>query len=737
FSHLDASKDLLITYKVDENNEKEIVVLDYFSNKSGTGTKSSVKQLEFSDGSLSILDEGIISTENVITKISKNNLNGTVFSDIIDASSGKKSVKINAYSGNDDITGSVANDKIYLGNGHKTINIGASDGNDTIYINIKATPLIDLKLTDSENNAIDINKITFGRSTNGKDLYIYRNGKKNYTVVKDYFKLNPEVRINESSVNDMITSISIEGALTKSNKITDSEYSDVIVLGNKNDKVTLSQGDDVVNLKKGNDTVVLTSDYSGTKTIKTREGSNTLDLTKVNIDGDLSIVQDDTNIIVNNNIILEDIIATNTAFKVKTNKGSYTIKTGEGKINGTSGNDYIYGSAADDIISSGKGNDIIYTNGGNDTINLSAGNNTIIFSSDEDASAVINLSKGYSTPNRFIFEDKDYADFYTKDDGSGNYTAGDPLILKKDKDLIIGDNVTVKNIDGKKSTIILDTKTGTKTINIGTGKINGTFESEIIIGSDSKCTINSNGGNDLIYAGKGNDIVNITTSDGGEASGNNTAGMIGIGGSTPMTNNQYDAISVYNEGGDDVYNTTLQSGLYIEDFGGNDIVNINDETVSNLGFFFDVVNPNCADNHSSLYEDLFIFDLGKKSELMTNMVSAVMGGNNSGALEALQGSFGYVWIDDQFGGNQTIEKVNLNGKTLDLSDYTMSDSDLYAVGQNVAAFLSSKGTKYTTAWDVIESYDGSISSMLDMYGLFSAFTTTPATTPSQDVQAAV
>ena len=131
----------------------------------------------------------------------------------------------------------------------------------------------------------------------------------------------------------------------------------------------------------------------------------------------------------------------------------------------------------------------------------------------------------------------------------------------------------------------------TKTIIIGKNDINGTFESEIIIGSNGVDIINSNGGNDLIYLGAGNDILNMTTEEKGTPTGKNTAEMVGIGGTHTISNDlDVPAISVYSASGDDTYNTTLKDyGLYIEDYAGNDVLNIKSSN-TNVVYFFDVIN---------------------------------------------------------------------------------------------------------------------------------------------------
>lgn len=320
------------------------------------------------------------------------------------------------------------------------------------------------------------------------------------------------------------------------------------------------------------------------------------------------------------------------------------------------------------------------------------------------------------------FTDKKYDDFYTKDSKTIAYNAGDPLIKKTGKDLEIGSNVIIKDIDRLSTNIkIVDSEYKTKTIITGAGRIKGTFESEIIMGSNSRDIISSEGGNDLIYLGKGNDVLNITHAEKGEVTANNTAEMTGIGGTHTISNNlAYPAVSVYSEAGNDTYNTDLKTGLYIEDYAGKDTLNIK-YTDDNLMYLFDVVNPKFQDQNPTIYEDLMICD---KDDFTTSMTGAAMsillgGKTMKGALEDAQGTFGYAWIDDYYSKNQKIETVNIVNdknkvtKHLDL-DYTSAKSDLNPIYQEISSWLSN--TDYKSAWDVIEN--GSKSDMLALAQIY-------------------
>jgi hypothetical protein len=293
---------------------------------------------------------------------------------------------------------------------------------------------------------------------------------------------------------------------------------------------------------------------------------------------------------------------------------------------------------------------------------------------------------------------------------SGAYEAGDPLIAKDGNDLKIGD-VTVKNIDGMTNEIqLVDMEGKTKNIIIGQGTINGTYESEIIIGSNTADTINSNGRNDLIYMGDGNDTLNMTKTEGLET-GKNTAEMVGIGGTHSISNDlDVPATSVYDSTGDDTYNTTLKEfGLYIEDFAGNDTLNIK-YSDGNLMYLFDVVNPNMADTNPTIYTDLMICDKSQFTEAGVSALSNSTGGFKA-MMESMQGTFGYAWIDDHFGNSQTIENINIvddKGVATDLE----IDSAISSTKEKIEAWLThqDKGPfnmfevsgDFATAWDVLE-----------------------------------
>ena len=383
--------------------------------------------------------------------------------------------------------------------------------------------------------------------------------------------------------------------------------------------------------------------------------------------------------------------------------------------------------------------------------------NQITFDENYDSNKV--LRTGESSNDVLVFTDRAYSDFYTKSSEVIAYNAGDPLIIKDGNDLKIG-NTTIKNIDGLDAEIMIKDKNDeTKNIIIGADKVAGTFESEIIVGSNSADIITTNGGNDLIYMGDGNDVLNVTALEKGDPTGKNTAQMTGIGGTTTIPDDlKCPALSVYDNSGNDTYNTSFEFGLYIEDYSGNDTLNIQSSD-QNIMYFFDVANPNNTTIISSelippkgmtpvegltlveeltpapssplkpesvpakpiIYTDLMICDKGAFSKAAGSVAMQIMMGRITAkaAMESLQGKFGYAWIDDYYSRAQKIETVNLVDekgevtKTFNL-DYTDETSDVYAIAQSVASWLSTKD--YTSAWDVLEH--GSAKDMASLLSLY-------------------
>nr|MCR5265344.1 hypothetical protein [Cyanobacteria bacterium RUI128] len=136
-------------------------------------------------------------------------------------------------------------------------------------------------------------------------------------------------------------------------------------------------------------------------------------------------------------------------------------------------------------------------------------------------------------------------------------------------------------------------------------------------------------------------------------------------------------------------------------------------------YMFDVYNPKYvgASSKPTFYADLFIMDATGYNTMKTTLMSKMMSGaryhSTGEVLESIQGSFGYVWIDDQYSVSQQIETVKLNNTALDVAIdqtnlTTPTASYVQTMYQAISAWLSNTTTGagvkggYDTAWSVVE-----------------------------------
>lgn len=354
-----------------------------------------------------------------------------------------------------------------------------------------------------------------------------------------------------------------------------------------------------------------------------------------------------------------------------------TIKSENGVFNGTN---------FDDEITVTSGLETANLNGGNDVVNFKEGYN-----------GQKEITTSTNSNDTFVFENKTLNELLYS---STAYDA-DPFIVKQGSDLKIGkstddvrDNIedgmnviTVKDFSNKKNKITIKASDGSvDVISDNSGTINGTEKNEIIIGTDKNDVITNGGGNDFVYLGNGDDEFNIVSSK-------------------DKTSGDVDYSSVYSEMGNDTYNTDMTSGLYIEDLGGNDVLNINNTDISGLRCIFDVKSSLYTDYN--FYTDLFMVDSSKFFNIGLTLQSAMNESSIndvSSAMKSLQGKFGYAWIDDHYSDSQKIENINLNGKNITSGfDYTDTKSNIGQIYQNIATFLTANN--YQTAWEVIDKND--------------------------------
>ena len=686
-----------LTYTTDENSS--FVYKDFVSGKTAdlwikAGKTSYYVKKETSD----------------VVDLSKEKSNNVLFL------TGENQEYIGSKKGGTNVIYSLDGENIYTTSGGKDTIVDSGEDNDSY----TATVLKSTKLVINDDGGNDNLILT----NNVKDLVLYFNIDKNETLSDATdLVIYSKSAMTYSNIVSALKSGSYAGALDIKNYFADGNLEVINIKDTEFDIegwkyfVTSEVGDFLKdnNLNSAQDVFLNGTKAQKTALLKVFKNSNYQAYLNV-LGQSLSVENtkfvkngDDLNVVIALESEKESITTVKDFFKdgvVNDNLGYYALNENDELRK------YIIGSTDLPIYINGEEETAQGTNysdyvlvDGAKTINLQKGDDTVEFA---DSTQNISVTTADGSKDTFIFEDKKYTDFYTKGTLSGAYSAGDPLIKKDGDDLKIG-NITVKDIDGNKNEIqIVDMEGNTKNIIIGQGTINGTHESEIIIGSNSVDTIYSNGRNDLIYMGDGNDTLKLTSTIGDET-GKNTAEMIGIGGTHSISNDlDVPAISVYDSKGNDTYNITLKDfGLYIEDYAGNDTLNIT-YSDNNLMYLFDVVNPKHASENPTLYTDLMICD---KSQFMAAGMDALTSSTSAGMkamMEDMQGTFGYAWIDDHFGGAQKIENINLidadgNSSALDI------DSAIASTQAKIAAWLSSdsgffKPSKdFATAWDVLES----------------------------------
>lgn len=378
----------------------------------------------------------------------------------------------------------------------------------------------------------------------------------------------------------------------------------------------------------------------------------------------------------------------------------YEYGVGDARITIKSENGVFNGTNFDDEITVTSGLETVNLNGGNDVVNFKEGYN-----------GQKEITTSTNSNDTFVFENKTLNELLYS---STAYDA-DPFIVKQGSDLKIGkstddvrDNIedgmnviTVKDFSNKKNKVTIKALDGSiDVISNNSGTINGTEKNEIIIGTDKNDVITNGGGNDFVYLGNGDDEFNIVSSK-------------------DKTSGDVDYSSVYSEMGNDTYNTDMTSGLYIEDLGGNDVLNINNTDITNLKCIFDVKSSLYTDYN--FYTDLFMVDSNEFMSIAMGLASSLGSSMTaSDAMKSLQGKFGYAWIDDFYSDDQKIETINLNGKDITTAfDYTNSEttSNIGEIYQNIATFLTANN--YQTAWEVIDKQ--SKRDMLSLFMLYNGY----------------
>lgn len=684
--------------------------------------------------------------------------------DIVVSISGRKNIYGTSY--NDEITASRGNDKIVAGKGYDIIH--TNGGTDTIYfsgdygndvVDATSTKKVTLNIKNFDGENFDVqedsnNKTLIYTSDDGlnsiqykefggndiADLYI-KSGKKTYHVtnsaedVDNYSSKSNNIAFLENNVEkyngskntkltnyiyaDGETKFNYNGSNDKyiANGANDNEYN--VSLNTKTKlEITDNGGSDTLNLNSAIDDAVLLFDVDKDSNLSTDSDLIFVQRKQFNYKNIKNFIKTES---LSGSIILNDYFDSGAIESVKSNStdvnmtawiqnvaknvgewlranGKYSTVTEclqkgkKSEINQLLG---IFKSASYKISNGTNFNDEIIVTSGLETINLNGGDDILTFK--EGYSGHKDITTSTNSNDTFVFENKTLNELLYS---STAYDA-DPFIVKQGSDLKIGkstddvrDNIedgmnviTVKDFSNKKNKVTIKASDGSiDVISDNSGTINGTEKNEIIIGTDKNDVITNGGGNDFVYLGNGDDEFNIVSSK-------------------DKTSGDVDYSSVYSEMGNDTYNTDMTSGLYIEDLGGNDVLNINNTDISGLRCIFDVKSSLYKDYN--FYTDLFMVDSSKFFNIGLTLQSAMNESSIndvSSAMKSLQGKFGYAWIDDHYSDSQKIENINLNGKNITSGfDYTDTKSNIGQIYQNIATFLTANN--YQTAWEVIDKND--------------------------------
>lgn len=449
-----SGNNLVVIYN--DTDGSSLTITNYF-NKKG---KTSVKEIRMADNKTLDLVNGY---QDILSQVVTNK---TAKDMAVTGSYGYDYLKGGA--GNDSLFGDLGNDTLYGGNGNDTLNGGygsdklygqAGDntyvfsdhaqGEDTIYYQGAGKSTLDFSSTDLifSSNGVNGGIDTYGYTKSGNDLIINyaanieEDG--NSTIkISNYFKSKGTFEIKNadgSLLNLAKATIYMNGSDAKKNKITGSQYNDLIIGYDYNDVLKGGNGDDTITGGKGNDNI---TGGAGNNVIKYAkgDGQDIINLTKneklkIELTGfdekdqiTYEIVKNDlvissvdekkntTKLLTLKNFGKKDVTTSNGSvdlyvngsFKMDLREGAYlaaydnftpkkykytgtwhseiidasslnkeVIKNNRGaNINAGAGNDTIIGSEYNDTLNGGDGNDVIYTKTGKNTVNGGNGSDT-------------------------------------------------------------------------------------------------------------------------------------------------------------------------------------------------------------------------------------------------------------------------------------------------------------------------------------------------------------------------
>ena len=216
------------------------------------------------------------------------------------------------------------------------------------------------------------------------------------------------------------------------------------------------------------------------------------------------------------------------------NDESIPMFFGGGSAYGYKGNDTIHGTNGNDVMVGGEGNDVLNGNGGDDRLDGGVGNDELYGGAGDDTYV---YGKGYgndiladnSGANTIIFKDLNANEVYVVYPGSGN----DAILHIKGSDetltiqnfrysaiyrnfKLVFEDVTLSAADAGSPFLDIRGTDDDETIPMffgggsaygykGDDTINGTNDSDVMIGGEGNDTLNGNGGDDYLDGGVGND----------------------------------------------------------------------------------------------------------------------------------------------------------------------------------------------------------------------------------------
>ena len=600
------------------------------------------------------------------------------------------------YTGDDEdsiIIGGKGNDTLVGNTGKNTFVFSQEDGIDEI-TNAKSGDII--KMTD-----VNFDDLTFSRSVDeeqnpGDDLLIsYGNGDK--IIVDNYFNTPVGARISTFLTADSIDPHEyVYGEKPIPEEEIQKNNGKIVI---PNDPTTYS-----------GDFKVDATEYESVST-KGINVSNTKNKT-VSLDVKGSIYNDTVNAKYGNNTVVEEL-GTN---KITTGAGADVVKAenySSNTINVGDGNNIVYlNSVGTNKVTAGKNNNAIAATAGSNNIKLGNGANQVALTG-----GVNTLSTGKGD-NAVIL-----------DGGVNKVTTGAGM----DEYIISGGNNNVKSGNGIDKFEISD---GYNTINTGNG-------GKLVVGADTITTgdkIEITGGTNVITSGKHDDTYvisggnnNITSGSGADqfwigyesiADADDDDGVKSVTGGVNAINAGSGVDTFHINSGASVLNGAAGNDVYKVDMTEFDFTNpdnsilITDTKGKNvLDLTVDgSTGPEGTGDRDSVY---LYFDVDLKKKKNGDIATTKKGNSYTYSTmtfttEAIDGNVNGIDVAN----NKSISKVVINKTEYDIST-TQAKTDLAALAQDVANWLTSDGRSYDSTAEAFKANDAKLGELIGKYVYFS------------------